>query len=505
MRTFHDAIEAVETYSPAEEQFNARRRTVGLFLGPAVLLALWAAPLPLPAPAHRLAAILAMVVVFWVTEALPLAVTALLGPVLAVVFQVAPVRTAFASFADPVVFVFIGGFILAEAMFVHAVDRRIAYTALSWRFVGTSAGRLLIVYGGVAAVLSMWMSNTATTAMLFPIGLSIVAHLARSGASGARQFGMIMMLMTSFAASIGGMGTPVGTPPNLIGIGMLERIVNVDITFFQWMALGVPAVVLMFAVLAVYFYFTGIKGVHIPEGSTALVHEELAKLGRVSPGQRNVLIAFGTTVVLWVLPGLFALTGTDTTGFARGYNEAIPESIAAMIGALLLFLLPIDWSTRRFTLTWEEALKIDWGIVLLYGGGLAMGALAFSTGLAEAMGKGITSWLPSQSTTALTIIFTLTAIVLSEATSNTAAANMIIPIAIAVSQAAGIRPIEPALGATLGASMGFMMPVSTPPNAIVYSSGFIPITSMMKYGVVLDVIGFFVIVGLVLLLGPVIF
>jgi sodium-dependent dicarboxylate transporter 2/3/5 len=176
-----------------------------------------------------------------------------------------------------------------------------------------------------------------------------------------------------------------------------------------------------------------------------------------------------------------------------------------MAGALLLFVLPLDWSTRRFTMTWEEAVRIDWGIVLLYGGGLAMGALAFSTGLAEAMGRGITSWLPSHSTTALTILFTLTAIVLSEATSNTAAANMIIPIAIAVSQAAGVRAIEPALGATLGASMGFMMPVSTPPNAIVYSSGFIPITSMMKYGIVLDIIGFFVIVGLVLTLGPIIF
>ena len=505
MRTFHEANEAVETYSPAEEQFNMRRRTVGLFLGPAVLVALLVAPLPIPAPAHRLAAILAMVVVFWVTEALPLAITAVLGPILAVVFGVAPVRNALASFADPVVFVFIGGFILAEAMFVHGVDRRIAYTALSWRFVGASPGRLLVVYGGVAAALSMWMSNTATTAMMFPIGLSIMAHLTRSGVSGARQFAMIMMLMTSFAASIGGIGTPVGTPPNLIGIGMLERILNVDITFFQWMLLGIPAAVVMFAVLAVYFYLTGVRGVTIPAGSTDIVRQELEKLGAVSRGQRNVLIAFGITVTLWVIPGLLAISGYEGTALARGYDAAFPESVAAMMGALLLFVLPVDWRTRTFTLTWEQAARIDWGIVLLYGGGLAMGTLAFTTGLAEAMGKGITAWLPSQSTVSLTILFTATAIVLSEATSNTAAANMIIPIAIAVAQAAGIRPIEPALGATLGASMGFMMPVSTPPNAIVYSSGYIPITSMMRYGIVLDVIGFFVIVGLVLSLGPVVF
>jgi sodium-dependent dicarboxylate transporter 2/3/5 len=505
MRTFHDAVAAVETYSPAEERFNARRRAVGLWLGPVVLVAVLVAPLPVPAPAHRLAAILAMMGVLWVTEALPLAVTALVGPVLAVVFGVAPVRAAFAAFADPVIFLFIGGFMLAEAMFVHGVDRRIAYTALSWKWIGTSAPRVLLVYGGVAMLLSMWMSNTATTAMMFPIGLSIVAHLARAGASGARQFGLVVMLITSFAASTGGLGTPVGTPPNLIGIGMLERVANVHVTFFQWMAIGVPAAFLMFSFVATQFYFAGARKVRLGKESTQLVQDELAKLGPLSRGQRNVLAAFGVTVVLWVLPGVLALAGLDQTPFARGLAASVPESVAAMIGALLLFVIPLDWRTKRFTLTWDEALRIDWGIVLLYGGGLAMGELAFSTGLAEAMGRGITAWLPSHDTVALTILFTATAIVLSEATSNTAAANMIVPVAIAVSQAAGIRPIEPVLGATLGASMGFMMPVSTPPNAIVYSSGFVPITAMMRYGVMLDVAGFVVITSLVLLLGPVIF
>lgn len=505
MRTFHDAVAAVETYSPAEERFNARRRTVGLWLGPVMLVAMLAAPLPVPLPAHRLAAILAMMVVLWVTEALPLAVTALLGPVLAVLLGVAPVRAAFAAFADPVIFLFIGSFMLAEAMFVHGVDRRIAYTALSWKWIGTSAPRVLLVYGAVGMLISMWMSNTATTAMMFPIGLSIVAHLARTGASGARQFGLVVMLITSFAASTGGLGTPVGTPPNLIGIGMLEREAKVHITFFQWMAIGVPAAVLMFAFVAAQFYFAGARSVRLGEESARLVRDELAKLGRLSRGQRNVLAAFGVTVALWVFPGLLALAGLDDTRVARAFEESVPESIAALIGALLLFVIPIDWRSKRFTLTWDEALRIDWGIVLLFGGGLSMGALAFSTGLAEAMGRGITAWLPSHGTVALTILFTATAIVLSEATSNTAAANMIVPVAIAVAQAAGVRPIEPVLGATLGASMGFMMPVSTPPNAIVYSSGFVPITAMMRYGIMLDIAGFVVITSLVLLLGPIIF
>jgi sodium-dependent dicarboxylate transporter 2/3/5 len=494
-----------EALSPAEERFEARRRTIGLFLAPAVFAAMLIAPLPLAQGPHSLAAILAMMMVLWVTEALPLPVTAMLGPVLAVVLRVAPARAAFSSFADPVIFVFIGSFILAQAMFVHGVDRRIAYTALSWRFVGASAGRILVTFGAVTAVLSMWMSNTATTAMMFPIGLSVAAHLTRTGASGAKQFALVMMLITAFGASIGGMGTPVGTPPNLIGMGMLQRLAGVEVTFFQWMALGVPVLAVMFGFIAVQFYFAGARGVVLGAGSTQAVRDELAKLGPMSVGQRNVLIAFAITVVLWLTPGVMAIAGLDGSPIARAYAAAMPESVAAMLGAFLLFVIPLNWSQRRFTLTWDEALKIDWGIVFLFGGGLAMGELAFSTGLAEAMGKGITSWLPSQTTLALTMLFTGTAIVLSEATSNTAAANMILPIAIAVSMAAGVSPLEPALGATIGASMGFMMPVSTPPNAIVYSSGLVPLTSMMRYGVLLDIAGFFVIVAVVMLLTPMVF
>ena len=412
---------------------------------------------------------------------------------------------AFASFADPIIFVFIGSFILAEAMFVHGVDRRIAYTALSWKFVGTSATRILIVFGGVTTLLSMWMSNTATTAMMFPIGLSIVAHLARSGAAGARQFAMVMMLITVVRRvdwRHGHAGRHAAEPDRH---RHARALTGVDITFFQWMVIGVPPWLLMFACVALQFHFVGRPAVTVGAESTQMVRDELAKLGPLSRGQRNVLIAFGLTVVLWIAPGVVrdcrsrrvAVCARLRPGDARERRGDDRRAAAVRAAGGL--------AGRRFTLTWEQALKIDWGIVLLYGGGLAMGELAFSTGLAEAMGKGITAWLPSQSTVALTMLFTGVAIVLSEATSNTAAANMIVPIAIAVAQAAGVRPLEPALGATLGASMGFMMPVSTPPNAIVYSSGFIPITAMMRYGLFLDVAGFVVIVALVLLLGPMVF
>ncbi len=509
MQTFHEAVGAVETFSPAEEQFNRRRRTAGLFLGPAVFLVLLFAPLgDIPVAAHRMAAVMGLVITLWLTEALPLAITAMLGPCLAVMLGVATGREALAPFADPIIFLFIGGFMLAQAMFVHGLDRRIAYSALAIKGVGASAFRILLVYGAVCAAMSMWISNTATTAMMFPIGLSIIAHLQRTAKNqpaAVRRFALAMMLMTSFGPSIGGMGTPVGTPPNLIGIGMLEKIVGAKISFFAWMAIGVPIVVVLFAYLIFQFYWTSSRGLRVTGDSTAMVHAELARLGPMSAAQRNVLIAFGVTVALWVTPGVLALAGLDQTAFARGYAASMPEGVAALMGAFLLFVLPVDWRERRFTLTWDEAVKIDWGIALLYGGGLALGELTFSTGLAQAVGEGVTSWLPSQSAFALTVLFTGAAILVSEAASNTASANMIIPIAIAVSQAAGVRAIEPVLGATLGASMGFMMPVSTAPNAIVYSSGFVPIGQMMRHGVMLDIVAFVVIIATVMTLGPILF
>ncbi len=505
MKTVQEAFHSIETYSPAEEQFNRRRRGTGLVIAPLLFLAVLAMPWPALTPqAHRLAAIMAAVMVLWVSEALPMAIVALLGPLLAVLLGVTDARTAFASFADPIVFLFIGSFMLAEAMFVHGVDRRIAYTALSWDAIGRSGTRILLVYGGVATALSMWISNTATTAMMFPIGVSILAHMGKGGRGGhgdLRRFAMGLMLVTAFGASVGGMATPVGTPPNLIGIGLIDRIQGVHISFLRWMAVGVPLVVVLFVVLMVYFYFACSRGVITGEGSAALVRDELTQLGPMTPGERNVLIAFGVTVTLWLLPGILAIAGLGGSAFARTFTQLVPEAAAALCGAVLLFLLPVSWRARRFTLTWEEATRIDWGIILLYGGGLALGDLAFSTGLAGVAGEVVTGWLPSESTFSLVAMSTGLAILLSETTSNTAAANMIVPVAIAVAQSAHVDPLLPAVGATLGASMGFMLPISTAPNAIVYSSGFVPITKMMKYGLALDLAAFVAIVTLVMSIG----
>jgi sodium-dependent dicarboxylate transporter 2/3/5 len=310
------------------------------------------------------------------------------------------------------------------------------------------------------------------------------------------------MLVTSFAASVGGMATPVGTPPNLIGLGFIARLGGRPVSFLTWARLGVPLVFVMTVLLLGWFAWWGARGLTVDAEGLRLMRDERARLGPWTRGQRNVVVAFVVAVFLWTAPGLAAIVGLDGSRAMQVFAASVPESIAALIGAVLLFLLPIDWRQRRFTLTWDQAVAIDWGIILLYGGGLALGDLAFETGLAQWLGGGLTSIMPVHTELALTIAFTGAAIALSEATSNAASANMIVPVAIAVAQAAGVAPLRPALAATLGASMGFMMPISTAPNAIVYSSGYVPIGAMMRHGLLLDAISFVVIVAAVTWLGP---
>ena len=233
-----------EAYSPGEETFNRRRQAFGLIAGPLLALAiLLHADCALAPAAQRVGAVLALMIVFWMTEALPLAVTALIGPTLCVILGVATAQVAYAPFADPVIFLFIGSFILAEGMIAHRLDRRLAFTALASAWVGSSGLRLVVVYAGVTCFLSMWMSNTATTAMMFPLGLAVLVR-ARARAKGRHanfsDYAMAMMLVTSFAATIGGMGTPVGTPPNLIGVGLLRTTAGIDVSFTGWMMVGVP-------------------------------------------------------------------------------------------------------------------------------------------------------------------------------------------------------------------------------------------------------------------------
>ncbi len=478
------------------------RRLLGSLLAPAVFFALLLLPLPGLSPeAHRLAAVMAAVVVLWVTEALPLPVTALLGASACVVLEVAPAREVFAPFADPLMFLFIGAFILARGIFLHGLDRRVAYAVLSLPWVGARPGRILLAFGAATALISAWISNTATTAMMFGIGLSILAAL-RSRASGATidpRYATALMLMTAFAASIGGLATPVGTPPNLIGLSFIRSQLGVEVPFFRWMLIGVPIVALMLGFLFVYLNAVGPSGVRELPAGAELIRHEREQLGPWTRGQRSVALAFGMTIALWVTPGLVALAAGEGSGLYLGLTRRLPEGVAALIGATLLFVLP---GKEGPAITWREAAQIDWGVVLLYGGGFALGVLSFKTGLAEAMGRGLTGFLQLEGSFGLLAASVVLAALLSETTSNTASANMVVPVVIAIARAANLDPLEPALGATFGSSLGFMLPVSTPCNAIVYGSGYIPLGRMMRWGLALDLAGIVIIITLDGALAP---
>ena len=497
--------------SPLEEKFEAWRQMIGLFLGPLLALALLLVPLPgLGASAHTLAAIICWVVVWWIGEPVPLPVTAVLGAVLCVLAGVGDAKTVLAPFAEPTIFLFLGSFILARAMSVHALDRRFAYGILSIGWIGDRSWRILFAFGAITAFISMWLSNTATTAMMLPIGVGIVTAMTglmekRTGkkVEPARlRFATAMMLMAAYASSAGGIGTPVGTPPNLIGIAMIEKFAGVKIPFFQWMLFAVPMLLVMYALLFLLLYFLHKPEMPVMEGGREFVRLELAKLGPWSRGQKNSLAAFLVTVCLWVIPGFLAVFLGSAAQMTRLYGQRLPEAVAALIGASLLFILPVDWEKRQFTISWRQALAIDWGTLLLFGGGLSLGSLMFETRLAEYVGQGLLLLSGAGSLWTITFVSIFIAIAASETTSNTASANMVVPVVISLALAAGVNPVPPALGAIFGCSWGFMLPVSTPPNAIVYGSGLVPITKMIRAGLLFDLTGGLVIWAVLRLLLP---
>jgi solute carrier family 13 (sodium-dependent dicarboxylate transporter), member 2/3/5 len=495
--TYRTLDEQEGKLSAAEERFERARRTVGLFLGPAALLLVLALPLDLEPAQQTLAAIFLFVIVFWITEAIPIPVTAVLGLCLCVALGVADGDTVFAAFASSTIFLFIGSFIIAEAMMVHGLDRRFAFRVLSIRGVAQSTYRTIIGFGIIAMLLSAFISNTASTAMLFPIGLGVMGALSglideqSEGKTNPERlrFGTALMLMIAYGASVGGLLTPIGSPPNLIGRAFIQEETGTTISFFDWMLTAAPIVFVMFIVLCVVLIALNKPEVRRLSGGEDYIEEERKKLGRFSAGERNTLIAFAIAVTLWILPGVIALVAGDTSDVYETVLGRLDEGAVAILAASLLFFLPIDWKQRKFTMTWNQAARIDWGTIVLFGAGVALGTLLSETGLAERLGDAISSTLGVTSPVGITILAIVIAVLISETTSNTASVGIVVPIVIPIAQSAGVDPVIPALAAVFGASYGFMLPVSTPPNAIVYGSGMVPITKMVRSGAVFDVVG----------------
>ena len=485
----------------AELAFDRNRRSIGLVCGPICAILVFMTPIAgLSLAAHKLLAITTLVALWWITEPIPIPVTSLLGPTLAVITGVTDVGKAFAAFANSMIFLFMGGFILAKAMMMHGLDKRFAFGLLSMSWVGSNPRRIFLAIGLACALCSGWVSNTATAAMMFPIALGLLEAIKEMFAANGKtikldeyKYATGIMLMTAYAASIGGVLTPIGTPPNLIMLGFLDQMAGIHISFFEWMIWGGTAMVAYFIIAYIVLTWMFPADVKRIEGAEDFIANKLKELGGWTRAQKNTLVAFLTAVILWVLPGILSIVLGSGDPLLKMYNKLFPEAIAAMAGALLLFFLPVDWKKREFTLDWKDAVQgVEWGTLILFGGGLAMGGMMYSTGLSKLVGDCIVSWMGGEpSELVMVAIFCVMALLLSELTSHTAATNMIGPLGITAAVSAGFSPIPVAVGIALSASLGFMLPVSTPPNAIVYASGYVPITKMIKTGVFIDFIGIF--------------
>jgi solute carrier family 13 (sodium-dependent dicarboxylate transporter), member 2/3/5 len=453
------------------------KATVGLFLGPAVFVAMLLAPPPagMSEAAWATAAVGTLMAAWWISEAVPIPVTALLPIPLFPLLGIGTITEATAPFANPLIFLFMGGFLIAIAMQRWNLHRRIALGIIA--AVGTKPSSIILGFMIASAFLSMWVSNTATALMMLPIGMSIIALGSKLPSSTAadqqavKHFGIALMLGIAYGCNIGGLGTLIGTPPNaLLAAFMLENH-GVEIGFAQWMMLGVPLVLI--GIPLAYLVLTRISfPLHLTElpGGEDIIHEERHKLGPMSHQELKVAIVFGVTALLWMLRPVLQ-------DYVRGLSDA---GIAVAAG-ISLFLIPSRLRQGEFLLDWAATAKLPWGILILFGGGLSLAAAVTRTGFDQYIGLlvvGFDAW-PTVLLLAFSVLMIL---LLTEMTSNTATAAAFLPVLGAAAVGIGENPLLFLVPAAVAASCAFMLPVATPPNAIVYGSGLLTIPMMIRAG-----------------------
>ncbi len=461
------------------------RRNIGLVLAPLLALLVWALTPVLAYEARTVAAIMAFCLVFWMTEVIPLSMTAFLGVLLAVMLGIADINTAFQNLGHPIILLFIGSFLLARSMTRHGLDKRIALFILSRPYFQKSLFRLFLGFSSISFLLSMWVSNSVTVAMLLPLILGVTQLVAIPGQ--ARNPSAFFLLGIAYSASIGGISTIIGSPPNLIGVNYLAQQ-GITIDFLQWMLLALPIAVSMYGLMVIYMRYFLKKCSYDQQAVQAYVATQHGQYQGLSKGEKVTMIVFVLAVVLWLSPGVFNLLGME--GAYKFMSTYFAESTVAILAALLLFLIPPGQENAgQGTLTSIDLVKIDWDTILLFGGGMALGQLVVTSGLADVIGRSITELIDPDKQ--LLLVFMLIAIVLllTEVSSNTAIAITFVPIIIGVLQGLDLPLLYPVLGVVVACSLAFMLPVATPPNAIVYGSQQVPIGAMVRTGLVLNVIG----------------
>lgn len=459
---------------------------------------------------QSVAALSIMIIIFWMTEALPLAVTGLLPLVVLPLLHIiglahGPVPFTLATispnYANPVIFLFLGGFLLAGGLRKWGIDRRLTLWLLSRGRVAASARGILLAVMTVTAFLSMWISNTATAAMMLPLGLGILSTLGSE--PGKSRYGTGLMLGIAWAASIGGIGTIIGTPPNGIALGVLNTAFGQDpsyhrITFLDWMSFGVPFVVVMLPAAWLLLLRLFRPDVRVDEKVRDDVVAEYKSLGPLTSAQHRTIGVFLLGAFLWiVLPfkDLILPTGASTR------LEWLDEYGVGVLAGVLLFFIPSGAARGGRLLEWEDSGYVEWGTLLLFGGGIALSDAMFKTGLAHWLTGTLMSMLGGASTIVLLAGIVLVSALLTEVASNTAVATMMAPIVISLARASGTDASLLVIGSAMAASLAFMLPVSTPPNALVYGTGYIRIRDMIKGGIWLDIIGCVITVAILAFVG----
>jgi sodium-dependent dicarboxylate transporter 2/3/5 len=457
----------------------------GLVVGPALFVTLRFLPAPegLGADGWAAAAVVILMAVWWFTQAIPLGATALLPALLFPVLGVAPLEKATAPYAHPLIFLFLGGFVLALTVERWNLHRRLAVLVIG--VAGSGPGRLVAGFMVATAFLSMWVSNTATTLMMVPIATSVIAFvgagaapggaLPAAGDAGRARFARCLLLAVAYSASIGGLATLIGTPPNAFLAGYMSQRYGVEIGFGRWMLVGLPLtlVLLCFAWILLTRLLFPVAGLDLGRVRAGLAAERRA-LGPMGRGERMAALLFGATALLWTVQPLVArIVPIGDTGIA-------------LLAAVAAFALPVSLKERTFLTDWRHAVRLPWEILLLFGGGLSLAAAIDATGLARWLG-GLLGEAGALSPVFLLLLATALVVFLTELASNTATAAVFVPVAATLAGAAGLDPLPLAAAVALAASCAFMMPVATPPNAIVFSGGQLAVVDMCRSGFLLNV------------------
>ena len=470
---------------------NQSRRTTGLILGPALFILLLAAPAPegMTLVAWRTAAVGVLMAIWWVTEAIPIPATALTPLVAFPLLGVAPINAAAAPYANPVIFLFLGGFMIAAALEGCGLHRRIALSII--KRVGTRPANLVAGFMAATAFLSMWVSNTATVVMMLPVALSVLRFIGDAEDEPAsRHLPVALLLGIAYAASIGGMGTLIGTPPNALLAGFMSETFDRQIGFAEWMIFGVPLVLIALPLC----WLLLVKVLHplgdAEVGASEVIRGEVRALGPMSGGEAIVGGITACVALAWVCQPLLETVAPGVT-----------DAGIAIAGALLLFLVPLRLRPLQFALDWTRAERLPWAVLILFGGGLSLAAAVQDTGLATWIGSSL-EWLRPFPLLLVALAVTTVIVFLTELTSNTATAAAFLPVTASLAVAMGLDPLLLAIPTAAGASCAFMMPVATPPNAIVYGSGLITIPQMVRAGLWLNLILICIIVGLTMTIAP---